>query len=213
MSEWLSVYDQSHIPTGIASRSEVHQRGLWHDTFHYWLICKEEGQDYIYLQIRSDDKMDYPGLVDITAAGHILANETVEDGIREVQEELGINVSIDDLEKLGIVRYQASNGELIDKEFAHTYLHRTTEKIEHFKLQQSEVKGMVKADFESFYSFCFDPFSRLEVKGFEVNGKDQLIPVDKNITRSDFVPHSDLFFKEIAILINNKIKETEDDHS
>ncbi|MCF6137337.1 NUDIX hydrolase [Pseudalkalibacillus berkeleyi] len=209
MSEWLSIYDESHMPKGIASRSEVHRRGLWHDTFHYWLVCKEEEQNYIYFQIRSDDKTDYPGLVDITAAGHILENETVEDGIREIQEELGINVCIHDLEKLGIVRYQVSNGELIDKEFAHTYLHRPTENIEHFKLQKSEVKGMVKADFNSFYSFCFDKFSRLEVQGFEVNGKDQFIPVNRSITRSEFVGHSDLFFKEIATLINNKLKEAD----
>ncbi|CAM5275178.1 NUDIX hydrolase OS=Lysinibacillus sphaericus OX=1421 GN=LS41612_02185 PE=4 SV=1 [Lysinibacillus sphaericus] len=46
---------------------------------------------YIYFQIRSGQKKDYPGLLDITAAGHLLAVETVEAGIREVKEELGVN--------------------------------------------------------------------------------------------------------------------------
>ncbi|WP_233522994.1 NUDIX domain-containing protein [Peribacillus saganii] len=58
----------------------------------------------MYFQLRSEEKKDFPSLFDISAAGHILANETVEDGIREVKEELGIDISMNDLEYVGVIK-------------------------------------------------------------------------------------------------------------
>jgi isopentenyldiphosphate isomerase len=121
-NELFNIFDDNKMPIGVATRSEVHKIGYWHETFHCWFIYKEAGQDYIYLQIRSDTKKDYPSLFDITAAGHILAHETIEDGVREVQEEIGINVSINDLISLGVINYCVIRKELIDKELAHVYL-------------------------------------------------------------------------------------------
>ena len=80
--ELLRIFDSNRNAIGTAPRHEVHRFGYWHETFHCWFICREEGIDYIYLQIRSESKKDYPGLLDITAAGHLLATETVHDGVR-----------------------------------------------------------------------------------------------------------------------------------
>ena len=81
--ERLKVFDESYTYVKEDSRDEVHRKGLWHETFHCWLMDDE----FVYIQKRSAVKKDFPGLFYITAAGHILATETVMDGIREVEEE------------------------------------------------------------------------------------------------------------------------------
>ncbi|GAE07454.1 hypothetical protein [Paenibacillus sp. JCM 10914] len=104
-SEVLAVFDGDHRRIGTATRDEVHRQGHWHEAFQCWFIKKEEGIERIYLQLRSTDKKDHPNLLDITAAGHLLATETVMDGIREIQEEIGVDVAYDDLIPLGVQKY------------------------------------------------------------------------------------------------------------
>ena len=104
--EILTTFDEHGNITGSAPRDEVHRLGLWHETFHCWFVGMDPGERTLYLQLRSQQKRDYAGLLDITAAGHLMANESVEDGIREVQEELGLKLAFDELKPLGIIPYQ-----------------------------------------------------------------------------------------------------------
>ncbi|WNQ12825.1 NUDIX domain-containing protein [Paenibacillus aurantius] len=52
----------------------------------------EQGEPCLLLQRRHPGKDTYPGLFDITAAGHLEAGENVSDGIRELKEELGTDL-------------------------------------------------------------------------------------------------------------------------
>ncbi|WP_453989811.1 NUDIX hydrolase [Bacillus nitroreducens] len=121
-TEQLRIFDENKNHIGIASREDVHRLGYWHEVFHCWFICEEEGTYKLYLQLRSKNKKDYPNLLDITAAGHLLANERVEDGIREIEEEIGIDLSFQDLIPLGVVDYTVIRENFIDKEIAHVFL-------------------------------------------------------------------------------------------
>jgi isopentenyldiphosphate isomerase len=103
-SELIKRFDEHGNQAGVATREEIHKMGYWHETFHCWFIGREEGIDYIYFQIRSGTKKDYSNLLDITAAGHLLAHETIYDGIREVKEEIGIDVSFNELVPLGVIK-------------------------------------------------------------------------------------------------------------
>ena len=116
--EIIKVFNDKHEYMGTAARTEAHAKGLWHETFHCWLANKE----YIYFQIRSSQKKDYPGLLDITAAGHLLATETVEAGIREVKEELGLNINIDEVVRMGMTSCSIVSEKMIDNEFCYVYI-------------------------------------------------------------------------------------------
>ncbi|WP_407645941.1 NUDIX hydrolase [Actinacidiphila oryziradicis] len=81
-------------------RIEAHLQGKWHRTVHCWVVSAERGGQ-ILLQKRSDTMKNFPGLLDVSAAGHLEAGEPVEAGLREVTEELGIEVDRSRLHHLG----------------------------------------------------------------------------------------------------------------
>lgn len=54
--EKLRIFDENKKQIGVASRSDVHRNGYWHEVFHCWFIINERGMDYIYLQLRSENK-------------------------------------------------------------------------------------------------------------------------------------------------------------
>jgi isopentenyl-diphosphate Delta-isomerase len=87
-TELLDVLDSRGRLTGaVKSRGEVHRTGFWHRTVHIWII---NGKKQLLLQKRSINKESYPGLWDISAAGHITAGDSIRNAaIRELKEELG----------------------------------------------------------------------------------------------------------------------------
>lgn len=200
--ELLKIFDESRNFIGTAPREEVHRVGHWHETFHCWFIEEVEGEIYIYLQIRSETKKDYPGLLDITAAGHLLASETVYDGVREVKEELGVEVTFSDLISLGIINYSVKTKNIIDKEFAHVFLYKTQNSFEDYKLQTEEVSGIVRARFEQFEELWLGKVEEIQVEGFEVNKVEERVSIVKWVTKKNFVMHEHSYYEAIIRGIN-----------
>jgi len=103
-------------------KSEVHRDGLWHKTVHIWCVnLKNE----ILLQHRSKDKKNYPDMWDISIAGHISSGEDSKTGaIREIKEEIGIDILDSDLKFLSTVVQEVilNNGTYVDNEFNDIYL-------------------------------------------------------------------------------------------
>jgi isopentenyldiphosphate isomerase len=107
--ELLDVVDYDGRPLGVKRRDAVHRDGDWHRAFHLWVVSA----DGVLLQRRSPAKATWPGRLDATAAGHLLAGETIADGLREVEEELGVAYPFDRLTPLGVHRVtEAANHEL-----------------------------------------------------------------------------------------------------
>lgn len=123
MAEMLTVFNEEEKPIGVKEREDVHREGDWHETFHCWMFLKEDQNTHLLFQQRACDKKDFPGLYDITAAGHIGARENLIDaGLREIEEELGIKVNAEDLFSIRRYREQLSQGELVDREICRLYL-------------------------------------------------------------------------------------------
>jgi isopentenyldiphosphate isomerase len=196
-NEKLKIFDEDRNQIGVTTREEVHRIGHWHEAFHCWFISREEGIDYIYLQIRSDEKKDYPNLLDITAAGHLLANETVYDGIREVKEEVGIDVFFNELVPLGIFKYCVIREGFIDRELANVFVYKSNKKMDEFKLQREEVSGIVKAEFNSFYELWLGEKDEIRVEGFEINKAGQKVPINKTVGKNRFVPHEKTYYESV----------------
>lgn len=72
----------------------------WIGTFNLWIIRSEPEPAIIYQQ-RSPQSTWAPNKLDVTAGGHYQAGETLLDGLREVQEELGKSYQENQLTYLG----------------------------------------------------------------------------------------------------------------
>lgn len=203
--EIMNIFDEKRNHLGTANRKDVHKEGYWHETFHCWFVNKEKGTNFVYFQLRSDVKKDFPSLLDITAAGHLLAKEFVYDGVREIKEELGVDVLFNDLVPLGIIKDCIITGAFIDREFAHVFLYKTDDYQFDFQLQKEEVSGVVKANLDDFYDFCFGRKEEIRVEGFITDEQDNEMFISKNVTKNHFVPHPDAYLVQVAKRIKDLV--------
>ncbi|VDG96550.1 Isopentenyl-diphosphate Delta-isomerase [Lysinibacillus sphaericus] len=204
-TEILTIFNEQQTPIGTATREEVHRLGHWHETFHCWFVAKENGQDMLYLQLRSPIKKDYPNLLDITAAGHLLTTESVEDGVREIQEETGIVVAFEDLHLLGIIPYSMKKPDMIDNELAHVFVYHTEHKLNDFQVQPEEVAGIYKIAFQDFAKLLNSEIEDIPCLGFTLTEYGEKLIHEKMISKSDLVPHPDSYYEAVIHGINEEL--------
>ncbi|WP_054704507.1 NUDIX domain-containing protein [Bacillus sp. JCM 19041] len=205
-SEVLTIYNRAKQPIGTADREKAHTNGLWHETFHCWILDDTAEEPMLYLQRRSDTKKEFSSLFDITAAGHLLSHEKTEDGIREIKEELGISILLSDLHFIGQFRCIPNQVKIIDREFASTYVYTASLPFEAFSLQEEEVAGIVRVPFREFFALCFRSQTYMSAEGFiETNGYRE--HYKNTLSLTDLVPHSLTFLQQIALAINELIQE------
>ncbi len=122
MDDLVEIWDKTGKPTGqTALKSEAHMQGWFHPTVHVWFYTRA-GQ--VLLQKRAQGKDTFPGLWDVSVAGHVHAGETpMECALRETAEEIGLSIPAESLEFLGrFTSEQAHPGDIVDREFQYVYL-------------------------------------------------------------------------------------------
>lgn len=139
MTEFFDILDEQGNKTGkTKARAEVHRNGDWHKAVHIWIV---NDKDEIFLQKRSPNKDSYPNMWDISSAGHLTAgDDALQGAIREIKEELGVNVLPSQLKLIG-VRKKADkcSSTFINNEFNDVYLLRLSLDLNKITLQEDEV--------------------------------------------------------------------------
>jgi len=142
MDELIDIVDEHGNYTGkTCLKSEAHKYGYFHPTIHVWLYTSDK---QILLQKRALTKKVFPGMWDISVAGHIAAGEDVKIGaIREVKEEIGFDILSENLFKIGTRKHMVNhtNG-IIDNEFHHVFITELTVPFETLTLQKEEVEEL-----------------------------------------------------------------------
>lgn len=179
--EKLDIYNERMEHIGSVPRKEAHQKGNWHKAFHCWIVSEDElGKQFLLFQLRSKEKESVPNSLDISAAGHLKTGESPIDGLRELKEELGIEVKENDLKSLGIHVEVYCDAKSINREFDHVYLLKYDQDITEYEVQPSEVTGLTKVLIEdgiklfskkvdsiSAHSVHFDELGKAIDKGFK----------------------------------------------
>ncbi len=197
--EYLDIYNENHEHIGQELRSVVHEKGLWHNTVHCWLYDKEGN---IYFQIRKDEEKLYT-----TSSGHVDAGEDLLDAVlREVKEEIGLDVNKDKLEKIGVARWQSNSIKkgkpFIDNAFANVYLLKIELDKCNFVFQEDEVLGLAKLK----ASDVFNLFKR-NVK--EINAKMLIGSTRKEqkVTEQDFLMDTDIFMDKYGFVLETIVEK------
>ncbi|MDO5551189.1 MAG: NUDIX domain-containing protein [Lachnospiraceae bacterium] len=125
MKEMFTIYDDNGNEMGTSSREEAHRLGLWHEVVHCWMYCRIGGRVWIYFQQRAHTKKDFPDFYDLTSTGHVDAGESHQEAvIREVREEVGVDMDPKRLTYLGSVKEEIREGDFFDREIGHVYLYQ-----------------------------------------------------------------------------------------
>ena len=179
MDELIDILTSGGKPTGkTALKSEAHKKGWYHATIHVWFYTDDKK---VLLQKRASVKKVFPNLWDVSVAGHIGVGEQIEmAAIREVKEEIGIDISTTDLIKIGLRKDEIVhlNG-ILDNEFKHIFMCKLTTSVSQLTMQKGEVDDLQLFDinilkdktkhgnfmvmnFRNYYDFVYDNIFSLE---------------------------------------------------
>lgn len=95
--EYIDIYDSKENLLGYCEKSEAHKLGYWHKVFGCFIINSKNKKIYFQLKNPTHNNINTKELLEITAGGHLISGETLKNGIREIKEETGLNVSYNDL--------------------------------------------------------------------------------------------------------------------
>ena len=193
VDERIDVRDPSGGRTGrVVWKSEAHRLGLWHRCFHCWVFGSDEATGpYLLAQRRAATKGTWPGYLDVTAAGHLAAGEASMDGLREVEEELGLRVEPERLVPLGTRRVELEIPAGLDREFHDVFLLRDDTPPRDLRLQREEVESVVRIGLA-------DALDLREAEPAPAREYPAGESFDVRIRLGDFVPHTDGYLMLVA---------------
>lgn len=200
IQEYLDVFDDNMKRIGSASRDEVHETGAWHQSFHCWIIRRSGEKRYLLFQRRGPQKKVYPNILDITAAGHLTVGESPAEGIRELNEELGLNKAISDLTYLGIRCDVAIIGSVTNREFCHTYLLESNIPLEDYRLQPDEVTGIVQIDIQDGIRLFAGEIDRIHASGHQVDEQGVKRRIEMEVSAKDIIPRVDRYYLKVCMM-------------
>lgn len=142
MDEYIDIVTREGKQTGkSALKSVIHQKGYYHNTVHIWFYTLK-GE--ILLSQRSAKKIICPLLWDVSVAGHIDAGESIlQAAIRETKEEIGLSISENQLNKIGVFEcFQTYEHGITDNEFHHTFACKLHVFFDELTPQKEEVEAL-----------------------------------------------------------------------
>lgn len=149
--EHLDILDENGNKIGLTkSKDQTHIDGDWHLAAHVWFINPKEE---LLIQRRSKTKINHPNMWDISVAGHVSAGEDSKtSALREIKEEIGVDLKKNDLQHLGRVIQQSvlNNGTYINNEHNDIYLVEMEININTLNFQDGEVEEAQLVPWEDF---------------------------------------------------------------
>ena len=182
--ELIDVFDEMGHRVGVRDRATVHAEGWWHQAFLLLLVAPRIGAPAVILQRRAATKLAFPDLLDLSATGHLGAGERPLDGVRELREELGIDVAPESLHQLGVRRIVDETPEGLNREFCHVFLALDDRPLEAYRPDPAEVSTVVELGIDDGRSLFAGRADEVRATEWHPGGERRPIAV----RREHFVP-------------------------
>lgn len=202
MEEKIDIFNDKYELIGKASKREAHQKGLWHRVFTCILVNPKKKTILLQKKVLGRYSFDRPDYIDVSVGGHYIAGESIEEGVRELEEEVGVKMKFKDLISLGIRQTaETVTDNYIANEFQHIFICPIEQNLEDYKLGKVEVNGLVEMNIQDAIDLLLGKKKQIKGRGLFVNdGKRNICELD--ITKKDFVPSylkRDQFFLRLFI--------------
>jgi isopentenyl-diphosphate delta-isomerase len=167
MKQPVQVFNEQGLPDPGVGTVRHLEEGTLHGSAHVWIWRVDPSGDIeVLLQKRANNKKTFPGLLDISAAGHIDLHESpVDAAIRESSEEIGLRIQSSDLKLIFVERVTMvvpNTENLIENEFCWVFMLQLKDTID-FTLEQKEVESLTWKPFAEFKKEVFGEESSLYV--------------------------------------------------
>ncbi len=141
--DWVDIVDEMNQPLGFRLPVTItNQKGLWHRGCHALVTTPD---NHTLVQKRARHIIFAPSRIDISLGGHVDAGETPTQAmIREIKEEVGLNMPIDGLRLLEIRKWSSYHPRYKRHSncFIYTYHAAVPERKPQMTLQKTEVAGV-----------------------------------------------------------------------
>jgi isopentenyldiphosphate isomerase len=196
--ELFDVVTFNGRPTGITKRrADVHRDGDWHRAVHVWVTGIDDLGSFLTFQRRGLAKDTNPGKFDATVGGHFGAGETLVEALREVEEEIGISVGIDDLRFVGLrICIAEPQPGVKDHELQDVFLLRDDRPLTGYRPNPAELSAIVRCPLDPLLDFLAGSRDSVPTRSIAPNSS----VIDEGIaTSDDLILRHDRYLYRVAI--------------
>lgn len=143
-TELLEVCNENGVGLGYPeTRGNIHKKGLWHRAI---IVALVNNENQVLIQKRAKTKEKFPGLWDLSVAGHIpYGHDAVSCAASEVMEEVGKmlpkGVQLKDFRFMTSFRSQLPlSDEFIENQFYDFFIYNCDIPLSEYHLQKEEVE-------------------------------------------------------------------------
>lgn len=135
----LNIVNQQENIIGQEDRKIIHRDALWHQEVNIWFYTPKQE---IIFQHRSKNKDIFADKLDATVGGHVeIGDDYNTTAIKEIKEETGLDLNIEDLEFIRVIKRSLKEKDIINNAFQGVYIYKYNDDLDDLVIEKNKNIG------------------------------------------------------------------------